>query len=191
MRFLWLLKIWKYGPCFFVCGNAVTDLPLSHVQTFQKHMKGSKQEPQEQDTPKMARPFQAIPMPYSPLSPQKENEELPEISGPVLTGTTKKKKKERGSTMNATNKTKGANVRGETAGAEDGAGSSPKALLCKSKTEALPTWQQPENEDRMSWSIHLKTLLYEKACLVYVTLAESDYIAENYGMKYLEIHWHA
>lgn len=151
-------------------------------QTFQGHMKGSKQEPREQDTPKMARPFQAIPMPYSPLSPQKENEELPEISRPVLTGTTKKKKKERGSPMTAANnKTKGVSVRGETAGTKDGAGSSPKALLCKSKTEALPTWQQPENEDRMSWSIHLKTLLYEKACLVYVTLAENDYIAENYG----------
>jgi hypothetical protein len=39
----------------------------------------------------------------------------------------------------------------------------------------------------MSWSIHLKTLLYEKACLVYVTLAENDYVAENYGTKYLEI----
>jgi hypothetical protein len=151
-------------------------------------MKGSKQEPQEQDTPKMARPFQAIPMPYSPLSPQKENEELPEISGPVLTGTTKKKKKERGIPVTAAGgKIKGASVSCETAGAVDGAGSSPKALLCKFKTGALPTWQQPENEDRMAWSIHLKTLLYEKACLVYVTLAESDYVAENYGTKYLEI----
>jgi hypothetical protein len=151
-------------------------------------MKSNKQEPQERDTPKMARPFQAIPMPYSPLSPQKENEELPEISGPVLTGTTKKKKKERLIRMTAAgSKTKGANVRGETAGTMDGADSSPKTLLCKSRTEALPTWQQPNNEDRMSWSIHLKTLLYEKACLVYVTLAENDYVAENYGMKYLEI----
>ncbi|PNF29301.1 hypothetical protein B7P43_G08945 [Cryptotermes secundus] len=159
-----------------------------HFQTFQKHMKGSKPEPQEQDTPKMARPFQAIPMPYSPLSPQKENEELPDISGPALTGTTKKKRKEKGIPVTATgSKTKGANVRGETAGAVDGACSSPKALLCKSRTEALPTWQRPDNKDRMSWSIHLKTLLYEKACLVYVTLAESDYVAENYGMKYLEI----
>lgn len=182
---------WKFGIATLAslfCGNAVTDLPLSHVQTFQKHMKGNKQEPQEQDTPNMARPFQAIPMPYSPLSPQKGNEELPETSGPVLTGTTKKKKKERGIPMTATgSKTKGAKLRGETTGVADDAGSSPKALLCKFKTEALPTWQQPENEDRMSWSIHLKTLLYEKACLVYVTLAESDYVAENYGMKYLEI----
>lgn len=142
------------------------------------------QKPQEEDTPKMARPFQAIPMPYSPLSPQKENEEPSEISGPVLTGATRKKKKERVIPVTASSrKTKGGNVRGEMAGAVDGASSSPKALLCKSKTEALPTWQQPENENKMSWSVHLKTLLYEKACLVYVTLAESDYIAENYGMK--------
>lgn len=100
-------------------------------------------------------------------------------------GTTKKKKKEKVTSVTASSsETKGGNVRGETVGAMDGAGSSPKALLCKPKTEALPTWQQPENENKMSWSIHLKTLLYEKACLVYVTLAESDYIAENYGMKY-------
>jgi hypothetical protein len=143
------------------------------------------QKPEEQDTPKMARPFQAIPMPYSPLSPQKENEEPSETSGPVLTGTARKKKREKGIQVTApSRKTKGGNVRGETAGAVDGMSSSPKALLCKPKTEALPTWQQPENENKMSWSIHLKILLYEKACLVYVTLAESDYIAGNYGMKY-------
>ncbi|KDR07710.1 Erythroid differentiation-related factor 1 [Zootermopsis nevadensis] len=135
----------------------------------------------QQEIPKMARPFQAIPMPYSPLSPQKENGKQPEISGPVSTGTVKKKKKERNVPMPAGSKTKG-----ENAGTK-GEGSSPKVLLCKSRTETMPTWQQPENSDKMSWNIHLKTLLYEKACLVYVTLAESDYIAENYGrsLKYI------
>lgn len=144
---------------------------------FQKHMKGNAQHSQQQEIPKMARPFQAIPMPYSPLSPQKENGKQPEISGPVSTGTVKKKKKERNVPMPAGSKTKG-----ENAGTK-GEGSSPKALLCKSRTETMPTWQQPENSDKMSWNIHLKTLLYEKACLVYVTLAESDYIAENYGIN--------
>lgn len=154
------------------------------MQTFQKHMKGNKQQQQsrEQDSPKMARPFQAIPMPYSPLSPQKENEKQPEISGPVSTGTTKKKKKERSISMSGASKTKG-----ETVDTGEGEGGSPRALLCKSRTETMPTWQRPENADKMSWNIHLKTLLYEKACLVYVTLAESDYIAENYGMNCLEV----
>jgi hypothetical protein len=141
-------------------------------------MKGNAQRSQEREIPKMARPFQAIPMPYSPLSPQKENEKQPETSGPVSTGTTRKKKKERSVAMPASSKT-----RGEKAGTVEGEGSSPKALLCKSRTETMPTWQRPENADKMSWNIHLKTLLYEKACLVYVTLAESDYIAENYGMN--------
>jgi len=72
-------------------------------------------------------------------------------------------------------------MKGETAGTVDAANTFPKALLCKSKTDALPVWQQPGTEDKISWNIHLKTLLYEKACLVYVTLSESDYIAEKYG----------
>jgi hypothetical protein len=144
-------------------------------------MQGNKPQPHEQDVPKMARPFQAIPMPYSPLSPQKENEKQPEISKPVVTGTARKKKKDRGVAVSSSSKTKGGNVKGETAGTVDAANTFPNALLCKSKTDTLPVWQQPETEDKISWNIHLKTLLYEKACLVYVTLSESDYIAEKYG----------
>jgi hypothetical protein len=150
-------------------------------------MKGKTQQLQEQDVPKMARPFQAIPMPYSPLSPGKENEKQPDLSGSVSTAMMKKKKKEKGVSVHSSSKTKSGSVKSETANIMEGAGSSPKTLLCKSKTETMPTWQQPESTDKMSWNIHLKTLLYEKACLVYVTLAESDYIAENYGMNSLEI----
>jgi hypothetical protein len=129
----------------------------------------------------MARPFEAIPMPYSPLSPQKESEKQPEITKPVVTGTARKKKKDRGVAVSTGGKTKGGNGKGETTGAVDARNTFPKALLCKSKTDALPVWQQPETEDKISWNIHLKTLLYEKACLVYVTLSESDYIREKYG----------
>jgi len=144
-------------------------------------MQGNKPQPHEQDVPKMARPFQAIPMPYSPLSPQKENDKQPEISKPVVTGTARKKKKDRGVAVSSSGKTKGGNMKGEAAGTVDAANTFPKALLCKSKTDALPVWQQPGTEDKISWNIHLKTLLYEKACLVYVTLSESYYIAEKYG----------
>jgi hypothetical protein len=139
-------------------------------------MQGNKAQPHEQDVPKMARPFQAIPMPYSPLSPQKENEKQPEISKPVVTGTARKKKKDR-----VVAASKGGNVKCDTASTVDAMNNFPKALLCKSKTDTLPVWQQPETEDKISWNIHLKTLLYEKACLVYVTLSESDYVAEKYG----------
>ena len=144
-------------------------------------MQGNKSQPHERDVPKMARPFEAIPMPYSPLSPQKETEKQPEVSKPVVTGTTRKKKKDRGVAMSSSGKTKGGNVKSETASTVDATNTFPKALLCKSKTDTMPVWQQPETEDKISWNIHLKTLLYEKACLVYVTLSESDYIAEKYG----------
>ena len=144
-------------------------------------MKGNQPQTHGQDVPKMARPFQAIPMPYSPLSPQKENDKQPEVTKPVVTGTVRKKKKERGVTLSSGSKAKGGTVKSETAGTTDTASAFPKALLCKSKTDTLPIWQQPETEDKISWNVHLKTLLYEKACLVYVTLAESNYIAEKYG----------
>nr|CAD7454164.1 unnamed protein product [Timema tahoe] len=71
---------------------------------------------QKEEVPKMARPFQAIPMPYSPLQ--------------------------------------------EPPGAE----------LCKARSD-----------DTASWKVHLNTLLLEKACLVYATLAEQRYSAGNYG----------
>nr|CAD7428419.1 unnamed protein product [Timema monikensis] len=71
---------------------------------------------QKEEVPKMAQPFQAIPMPYSPLQ--------------------------------------------ETPGAE----------LCKVRSD-----------DTASWKVHLNTLLLEKACLVYATLAEQHYSAGSYG----------
>jgi hypothetical protein len=134
----------------------------------------------------MARPFQAIPMPYTPLSPQKENEKRPEISKPAVTGAARKKKKDRGVAVSSSTKTKDGHVKGETPSTVDTTTTFPKALLCKSKTDTVPMWQQqPGTDDKISWNIHLKALLYEKACLVYVTLSESDYVAEKYGKNCL------
>ncbi|PSN47600.1 hypothetical protein C0J52_04586 [Blattella germanica] len=132
-----------------VCGGVEErcKMALEHVssgleclQYFDKQMKNEKQ----QEVPKMAHPFQAIPMPYSPLS----NQEAPNTFTNKKTTSKKKKKKPKEES------------------------NSPKALLCKSRTETMPTWQQPDKADNLSWNVHLKTLLYEKACLVYVTLSE-------------------
>jgi len=41
------------------------------------------------------------------------------------------------------------------------------ALLCKPKTETLPTWQAPK--------------LYEKASLIFAVFAEKEYVNKNYG----------
>ena len=123
---------------------------------------------EKQETPKMAHPYQAIPMPYSPLSQKKETSNISDISSSSgnKKSTSKKKKKK---------------TKEEVQEVVEEQNSNPKALLCKSKTETMPIWQQPDKADSLSWNMHLKTLLYEKACLVYVTLAESDYMAENYG----------
>lgn len=54
------------------------------------------------------------------------------------------------------------------------------ALLCKSHIETLPTWQNPpDSNDNIAWQKHLRILLYEKACLVYATLAEKEYSNEK------------
>ncbi|KOX80301.1 Erythroid differentiation-related factor 1 [Melipona quadrifasciata] len=57
----------------------------------------------------------------------------------------------------------------------------PKALLCKLKAETLPTWQAPQKNNNISWNVHLKTLLYEKASLIFAVLAENEYANRNYG----------
>jgi hypothetical protein len=56
-----------------------------------------------------------------------------------------------------------------------------KALLYKAVSQTLPTWQAPRKDDNRSWSTHLKILLYEKASLVFVVLAENKYLNKNYG----------
>lgn len=58
---------------------------------------------------------------------------------------------------------------------------SAKALLCKPESQTLPTWQAPRKDDNRSWSAHLKTLLYEKASLVFAVLAENEYSGKKYG----------
>lgn len=55
------------------------------------------------------------------------------------------------------------------------------ALLLKNNNEAqpLPTWRN--DMQNISWKEHLKTLLYEKAVLVYATLSEQHFGAKYYG----------
>lgn len=119
----------------------------------------------EEMHPNVAKPFQAIPMPYAPLNKQDTNvtpEKYLENHSPTHKKKNKQKKKK-----NEKNVTK------EVA--------SKNALLCKPKAETLPTWQAPKKSDNICWSAHLKTLLYEKASLIFAVLAEKEYINKNYG----------
>lgn len=144
--------------------------------------------------PRMARPHQAIPMPYSPLTQQ------PALSGQEKSAKKKiRKKKSEGKSAQkkaTIEQQKEENVYSQLLSHCWDEYSSPKTLLCKPHTEALPTWQQPDRMDNASWNTHLKILLYEKACLVYIILAESEYQLKRFGsalryIKYvLRCNWH-
>lgn len=120
------------------------------AEELRKKMEKARQR-EEEDNPKMAKPFQAIPMPYEKLD-----------------GTSKKKKNKK--------KTKGKPETNNNQLTD-----SPTALLLKQKTDPIPTWREPDRTDNASWNSHLKTLLYEKACLVFAILAEQEYVLEEYG----------
>ncbi|KAH0944645.1 hypothetical protein HN011_004591 [Eciton burchellii] len=118
----------------------------------------------------MAKPFQAIPMPYASLNKIKiksdkiatldKNSE--ENYNPMHKKRNKQKKKK--NEKNVIKETMNEN-----------------ALLCKPKVQTLPIWQAAKKRDDICWSAHLKTLLYEKASLIFAVLAEKEYVNKNYG----------
>lgn len=118
----------------------------------------------EETHPNVAKPFQAIPMPYAPLNQSDivTPKQSSESHSPVhkRKAKQKRKKSERSVVIEATNE---------------------NALLCKPNTQTLPTWQAPKKSDNVSWNAHLKTLLYEKASLIFAVLAEKEYVNKNYG----------
>ncbi|XP_070155082.1 erythroid differentiation-related factor 1 isoform X2 [Polyergus mexicanus] len=119
----------------------------------------------EEMHPNIAKPFQAIPMPYAPLNKQDTNVTLEKnLENHSLTHKKKNKPKKKKNEKNVTKEVASKN-----------------ALLCKPKAETLPTWQAPKKNDNICWSAHLKTLLYEKASLIFAVLAEKEYINKNYG----------
>lgn len=121
----------------------------------------------EEMHPNMAKPFQAIPMPYTPLNKQDTSimsKKNLENHSPMHKKKNKQKKKK-----NEKNVTKDV--------------ASENALLCKPKAETLPLWQVPKKSDNICWSAHLKTLLYEKASLIFAVLAEKEYVNKNYGVS--------
>lgn len=53
-------------------------------------------------------------------------------------------------------------------------------LLPKTNQDPLPHWKESLN-CKISWKDHLKTLLYEKALLIYAILAENYFVKKSYG----------
>lgn len=141
----------------------------SEEERKEEEEKEQKKRVYEENHLNMAKPFQAIPMPYISLKEDKKEIES-EVSSINNSPTHKKKSKQK-------KVKKLEKVIAKMEPHENEA----KALLCKLKAETLPTWQAPKKSDNVSWNIHLKTLLYEKASLIFAVLAENEYANRNYG----------
>ncbi|XP_035783260.1 erythroid differentiation-related factor 1-like [Anopheles albimanus] len=137
----------------------------------------------------MAEPECAIPLPYEPLGTRRESSLDPESPIPmgwkegvessteaptgaevesdekVSPGKVRKRSKRKQQPAERQKKPTKANAQHAQAGEED-----PRALLLKGEIGVIK-----------SWNVHLKILLFEKACLVYATMAEQEYSQQNYG----------
>ncbi|CAH1982006.1 unnamed protein product [Acanthoscelides obtectus] len=122
----------------------------------QKDEEGKQSVRPEDEEVKMAKPFEPIPMPYGKINEEKE--------------TPKKSKKK------SKKKDKLQEKKEESKSTEN-----KNALLPKTKHEAQPLPKWNEAVHNISWKDHLKTLLYEKAVLVYAILSEYHYVNGNYG----------
>jgi len=118
----------------------------------------------------MAKPFQAIPMPYASLNKIKIKSDKIATLDKNLEENYNHMHKKRNKQKKKKNE---KNVMKET--------TSENALLCKPKAQTLPIWQAAKKRDDICWSAHLKTLLYEKASLIFAVLAEKEYVNKNYG----------
>uniref|UniRef100_A0A1B6M4S0 Erythroid differentiation-related factor 1 n=1 Tax=Graphocephala atropunctata TaxID=36148 RepID=A0A1B6M4S0_9HEMI len=151
--------------------------------------KKKKEEPYQE--PKMAQPHQPIPMPYSSLTPEKPKENNIEEEKPPSNKKKHKKKKSDTKRFEKSNKAKEKEQVPDEQNKESSSildqfpvyfwNSDKKALLSKHQAMALPTWEAVDTMDNASWKDHLRTLLYEKACLVFYRLAEEAYKEERYG----------
>ncbi|KAM3959812.1 LOW QUALITY PROTEIN: erythroid differentiation-related factor 1 [Aphomia sociella] len=124
----------------------------------------------EEQHPKMANPYEPIKMNYEPISKQKETKEH-----------TSRGRRRRRDKRN-TDKTGNYLI-------ESTPGIDKNAILIRKDKNTYPTWQEPNRDDNFAWKLHLKTLLYEKICLAYATMAEFSYTNGQYGfsLKYIDI----
>lgn len=121
---------------------------------------------QEEQNPNMAKPYQAIPLPYESLNASmkigarlQDSDDIGKPGGEHVKGNNLGKK---------STKTNYANVAAPIAA-----------------TKSLST-KRPVIS---SWNMHLRLLLLEKACLIYATLTEQAYQREQYGvaLRYISL----
>ncbi|XP_040176129.1 erythroid differentiation-related factor 1 [Anopheles arabiensis] len=144
----------------------------------------------EETHPNMAKSDNAIPLPYQPLRPEPcpvdpakiipmgwkegcagaQEEKDSERNGKAGKKRSKRKDAEK------QRKSGGGGSNKPDAGPDRAPEADPRALLLKGQIGVIK-----------SWNVHLKILLFEKACLVYATMAEQEYAQQRYGatLRYL------
>lgn len=123
----------------------------------------------EEQHPKMANPYEPIKMSYEPISKKPEKEH---------SSRSRRRKRERKTSD------KSGNCLIESKSTID-----KNAIQVLKDKKVYPTWHEPNRDDNFAWKLHLKTLLYEKICLAYATMAEYSYSDQEYGfsLKYIEL----
>ncbi|XP_072933711.1 erythroid differentiation-related factor 1 isoform X2 [Epargyreus clarus] len=154
--------------------HALKGLQALHHLTIQKSKEEERERLKQQiiieeQHPKMANPYEPIKMDYEPLSRRKDPKEHVSRS--------RRRKRER-----KTEKSTDFLI-------ESKSNIDKNAILIRKENNALPSWHEPNRDDNFAWKLHLKTLLYEKICLAYATLAEYSYANEQYGfsIKYISM----
>lgn len=115
----------------------------------------------------MANPYEPIKMVYEPLKKEKEH-----------TSRSRRRKRDRK-----------ASTQSENYVIETSSNVDKNAISILKEKNVFPSWHEPNRDDNFAWKLHLKTLLYEKICLAYATLAEYSYANEQYGfsLKYINM----
>ncbi|KAJ8709854.1 hypothetical protein PYW08_009858 [Mythimna loreyi] len=126
----------------------------------------------EEQHPKMANPYEPIKMSYEPITTK------PKTDGKEHSSRSRRRKRDR------KNSEKSANCLIESTSNID-----KNAIQVIKEKKVYSTWHEPNRDDNFAWKLHLKTLLYEKICLAYATLAEYSYSNEQYGfsLKYIDM----
>ncbi|XP_075986623.1 erythroid differentiation-related factor 1 [Anticarsia gemmatalis] len=124
----------------------------------------------EEQHPKMANPYEPIKMSYEPITKKSETKEH--------TSRSRRRKRDR----KTSDKTGNCLIESKSTIDKN-------AIQVLKDKKVYPTWHEPNRDDNFAWKLHLKTLLYEKICLAYATMAEYSYSDGQYGfsLKYIDI----
>ncbi|KAH8415705.1 hypothetical protein KR222_010436, partial [Zaprionus bogoriensis] len=122
----------------------------------------------EEQNPNMAKPFNAIPLPYEQLKLMQQPTPTPTPTHSPAESQQQQQPKKR--QLKPKTKRSKSKELATTGGGVRSANASNRQLSAKFNTQNFG-----------SWNVHLKLLLLEKACLTYATLAEHHYDIQRYG----------